>query len=100
MVLTLAAMSSLLQLMGRTEDATAVGAASAKATAETGLHIANLWSGPALPVPDLDSTDPVMRAAVERGRSWSREEALDRAIELADQVAGGSLTAAPAPPTA
>jgi predicted ATPase/class 3 adenylate cyclase len=99
MVLTVAAMASFLLLLGRDEDGFAVGAAADKAVAETGLHIANLWAGPALPMPDLASDDPALRAAVERGRSWTRDQALETAIRMADAIANGSAGRAGTPLT-
>jgi len=89
-VLTLSATSSLLLMTGRTIDAIEIGAAAARATAETGLHIANLWAGPGQPAPDLASLEPGHQEAAARGRAWTREEALDRAIELSDELAGGA----------
>jgi predicted ATPase/class 3 adenylate cyclase len=90
-VLTLSAVSSLLLMTGRTIEGVEVGAAGAKATAETGLHIANLWAGPNQAVPDLTSTDPEIQAAAARGRAWTREEALERAIAISDELAAGTL---------
>ena len=87
-VLTLSATASLLLMTGRTIDAIELGAAAARATAETGLHIANLWAGPSQPAPDLASTEPGHPEAAARGRAWTREEALDRAIALMDELAG------------
>jgi tetratricopeptide (TPR) repeat protein len=95
LVLTMAAMSSLLLIAGREEEAYALGAAAERATAETGLHIASLWPTPSLRVPDVAHADGRLRDAVERGRAWTREEALDAAITIADELAAAPPPGAP-----
>jgi tetratricopeptide (TPR) repeat protein len=85
--LTMAAMSSLLLAAQRMEDAYALGAAAERAVAETGLHIASLWPSPSLKVPDTAHAEGELREAVERGRGWTREEALEVAIAIADDLA-------------
>ena len=90
LVLTMAAMASLLLVAGRPEDAHAIGAAAERATAETGLHIASLWPTPSLPMPDPRTDDPGLRAAADRGRAWTREEALEHALAIAGELAARS----------
>ncbi len=85
--ISMSAMSSLLLLAGRPEDAFAVGAAAARAVAETGLHLASLWPTASLAVPDLDQATGALAEAAARGRSWSREHGLDETIRLADELA-------------
>lgn len=97
LVLTMAAMASLLLDAGRDEDAYALGAAAERATAETGLHLASLWPSQSVRVPDLEHAEGPLRAAADRGRAWTREEALDEAIVIADELAAGPPGA---PPTA
>jgi len=83
----MSAMSSLLLVAGRREDAFAVAAAAARATAETGLHIATLWPSASLTVPDVEHADGVLAEAAARGQAWSREQALDETIRIADELA-------------
>ena len=90
-VLLMSATASLLLLGGRVEDAYAVGAAARRAVAETGLHIATLWRTDDIPTTDPEPADPALRAAAAEGAWWSREEALDRAIALADELATGDI---------
>jgi non-specific serine/threonine protein kinase len=90
LVLAMSAMSSLLLLAGRLEDAYAVGAAAERAVAETGLHLASLWPTPKLPVIDLGTSDPALLAAARRGRAWTREVALEQALVIASELVGGS----------
>lgn len=85
--LSMSAMSGLLLAAGRTEDAFAVAAAAARAIAETGLHLANLWPTATLTVPDLGQATGALAEAAARGRAWSREEGLDRTIHMADDLA-------------
>ena len=98
--LTMSAMSGLLVLAGRPEDAFAVGAAAARAVAETGLHLASLWPTASLAVPDPDQATGALAEAAARGRAWSREHGLDETIRLADELAAtaarGSASAPPA----
>lgn len=89
LVLTMAAMSSLLLIAGRDEDAYMLGAAAERATAETGLHIASLWATPSMQVPDLAGATGPLRAAMDRGRALSREEALEQALAIAGVLAAG-----------
>jgi tetratricopeptide (TPR) repeat protein len=96
LVLTMAAMATMLLVAGREEDAYALGAAAERATAETGLHIASLWPTPSLRVPDTANAEGALRDAVERGRAWTREEALDAAISIADELAAAPRPDAPA----
>jgi predicted ATPase/class 3 adenylate cyclase len=89
-VLVMAALSSALLLAERPRDAYAVGAASRRAVAETGLHIATLWPSSDIPLVDPDTAVPELRTAAAEGAAWSREEAFERAIALADELAAGS----------
>jgi hypothetical protein len=79
-------MASTLLLAGRTVDAHAVRGAATRAMAETGLHLATLWPDD-FPAPDDHPADPELAAAVELGASWTREAAVDRALELAHELA-------------
>jgi hypothetical protein len=83
----MSAMSSLLLMAGRTEDAYAVAAAAARAVAETGLHLASLWPTGSLEVVDPEQATGALAEAAARGRAWSREEGLDETIRLADEIA-------------
>ena len=38
------------------------------------------------PFPDRDTTDPRLQAAAAVGRSWTRLEALDRSVALAEEI--------------
>jgi hypothetical protein len=93
--LTMAAMASLLLLAGHDEDAYTLGAAAERAVAETGLHIASLWPARSIRVPDTAAATGSLREAVERGRAWSREEALEAAIAIADDLAATLPRTAP-----
>jgi predicted ATPase/class 3 adenylate cyclase len=88
--IVLSALSSILLMAGRPADGYAVGAAARRSIAETGLHIASLWPTSDIPTPDPDPADPVLRAAARDGAGWSRDEAADRAIALADELAATS----------
>jgi hypothetical protein len=90
-VLLMSATASLLLLAGRMEDAYAVGSASRRAVAETGLHLATLWRTDDIPTTDPEPIEPALKAAATEGASWSREDALDRAIALADELAAGDI---------
>ena len=94
-VLLMSATASMALLSGRAEDGYAVDAAARRAIAETGLHIANLWPSADIPIPDPDTRDPALRAAAAEGESWSREEGLERAIALADELAAGRFEEPP-----
>ncbi len=86
--LSMSALASMLITAGRNEDAVAIGSAAERAITETGLHLAGLWPTASFRMPDTHPADPAGRAAAERGRSWTREQALDEAIRLCDEVAG------------
>ncbi|HEX5828657.1 MAG TPA: adenylate/guanylate cyclase domain-containing protein [Candidatus Limnocylindrales bacterium] len=98
--LLLSSVSTALLMTGRPLDAYAIGGAAARAVAESGTHLANLWPGAIFAVPDLDTTDPVLREAIARGRAWPRDEAVDRAVDLLDRVAAGTIEAEPGDPSA
>ena len=87
LVLVLAAISSMLLMAGRSEDGYAVGAAARRAVAETGIHIATLYPSGSVPIVDPDTTDPILRAAAERGAAWTRPEAVAVALRLAAELA-------------
>ena len=89
--LVLSAGSSALLMAGWTAEAYAMGGASRRAVAETGLHLAALWPDTIFPIPDFETTDATLRAAVAKGEGWSREESVERALTAIDVVAGGSL---------
>jgi predicted ATPase/class 3 adenylate cyclase len=91
MALVLAAGSSALLMAGWTAEAYAMGGASNRAVAETGLHLAALWPDTVFPIPDFETADPTLRAAIAKGDGWSREEAVERALTAIDMVAAGSL---------
>jgi predicted ATPase/class 3 adenylate cyclase len=87
-VLIMAALASLLLASGRIRDGYALGAAARRATSETGLHIASVWPTEDLRIPDPETADPDLRAAAAEGVAWSRDEAVERAIRLAGELAG------------
>jgi tetratricopeptide (TPR) repeat protein len=87
LVLTMSVMASLLILAGRLADAYAVGAAATRAASETGLHLAAVWSPGSLVVPDIERATGALGEAVALGRTWSREQALDVTIRMADELA-------------
>ncbi len=89
--LVLSAGSSALLMAGWTAEAYAMGGASRRAVAETGLHLAALWPDTIFPIPDFETTDPTLQAAIAKGEGWSREESIDRALTAIDVVASGSL---------
>ncbi len=89
--LLLAAMSSILLLAGRRADGHAIGGAARLAIAQTGLHLAALWPGETFPMPDYQSADPAAAEALAEGETWSREEAVARALAAADAIAAGTL---------
>ena len=45
-------------------------------------------------LPDPDTTDPVLRAALAEGASWSRDEAVERTIGLLESLARQAPTPA------
>ena len=94
--LTMSAMGSLLLRAGRTELAFAIGAAADRAVSETGLHLASLWPTESFPFPDLEHADGPLLDAANRGRAWTREQAVDEAIRLADELAASPDEAATA----
>jgi hypothetical protein len=89
--LVLSAGSSALLMAGWTAEAYAMGGASRRAVAETGLHLAALWPDTIFPIPDFATTDPTLQAAIAKGEGWSRDESVDRALTAIDVVASGSL---------
>ncbi len=78
--LVLSGLSSCLLMVGRAEDGYAVGGATRRLVAETGLHLATLWPTAEVPVADPETADPGLRAAWESGAGWSRDEAVERAL--------------------
>ena len=66
-----------------------VGGATRRLVSETGLHLATLWPADGIPIVDPDTPDGALRAALARGGAWSRDEAVERAIALAESIAGG-----------
>jgi predicted ATPase/class 3 adenylate cyclase len=86
----MAALPSLLLLAGRRLDAYRVAGGSRRAAAESGVHLAGLWPSTLFEMPDPETPDPVLAAALAEGASWSRDEAVARAIELADGLVGGT----------
>jgi len=42
----------------------------ASAVAETGLHLAALWPDTIFPIPDFETTDPTLEAAIAKGEGW------------------------------
>jgi tetratricopeptide (TPR) repeat protein len=89
--LVLSASSSAMLMAGWTAEGYALGGASHRAIAETGLHLAALWPDTIFPIPDLETADPTLRAAIAKGEGWSREESVERALTAIDMVAAGSL---------
>ncbi len=87
MVVIMAALSGVLTAAQRLPDAYRIAGAARRGVAETGLHLAGMWPADLFPAPDPDTADPGLRAALEEGASWSRDEAVDRAIALADELA-------------
>jgi len=92
-VLFMSGLSTALLIAGRSEDGYAVGAATRRIIAETGLHLASIWPSGQIPIADPDTADPVLRAAAATGAGWTRDEAVERAIALAADLAGGSSAA-------
>ena len=87
LVLVLSAASSTLLLVDRPVDGYEVGGAARRLVAETGLHLVNLWPSENIPIVDPDTADPELRAAISRGSAWSRDEAVERAIAYAAEIA-------------
>ncbi len=90
LVLVLAGVSTTLLLLHREVEAYEVGGAAKRLVAETGLHLAALWPADDIPMVDLDTSDAALRAALARGGSWSRDEAVERTIAFAESIADGS----------
>ncbi len=89
-VLVLSGLSTLLLIDHREADGYAVGGAAQRLVAETGLHLATLWPSSEVPMVDPETASPELQAAFERGRAWSREEAVERSLALVDALAGGT----------
>jgi len=83
----MAALPTLLLLAGRELDGYRVAGCSRRIAAESGIHLASLWPASLFRLPDPDTTDPVLAAALAEGDSWSRDEGVARVIELADSLA-------------
>jgi tetratricopeptide (TPR) repeat protein len=90
LALGLGASSVVLLATGRVPEAYQVGGGADRLISETGLRLALLGpSGDDVPAPDLATSDPSLRAAIDDGRSWSRAEAADRTIALLQAIADG-----------
>ena len=89
-VLVLSGVATLLLIDGRETDGYEVGGAAQRLIAETGLHLATLWPASEIPMVDPDTPSADLRAAFDRGRAWSREEAVERSLALVDALAEGS----------
>ena len=66
--LVLSAGSSALLMAGWTAEAYAMGGASRRAVAETGLHLAALWPDTIFPIPDFDDDGPDAPGGHREGR--------------------------------
>ena len=86
--LGLSALPSLLLIAGRTADAYRVAGAARRVIAESGVHLAALWPADLFLLPDPETADPDLRTALAEGAAWASEEAVARAIALADEAAG------------
>ena len=90
LVLVLSGIATLLLIDHRETDGYEVGGAARRLIAETGLHLATLWPSSEVPMVDPETASPDLQAAFERGRAWSREEAVERSLGLVDALAGRS----------
>ena len=89
MTLVISATSTILLMEGREADAYRLAGAERRLISETGLHLASRIPGTGIPSIDPDTTDPVLRQALAEGAAWTREEAVERALELEEAVARG-----------
>ncbi len=87
--LVISATSTILLMEGREADAYRLAGAERRLISETGLHLASRIPGTGIPSIDPDTTDPVLRQALAEGAAWTREEAVERALELEEAVARG-----------
>ena len=97
LVLVLSGIATLLLIDHRDADGYEVGGAAQRLIAETGLHLATLWPTDDIPTVDPETASEDLRAAFERGRAWSREEAVERSLVLIDALAEGPPEGPPAP---
>jgi len=91
LALVLAAVSTTLLLVHREIEGYEIGGATNRLVSETGLHLAVLWPADEIPIVDPETSDPDLRAALARGGAWSRDEAVERTIALAEGIAGRSV---------
>jgi predicted ATPase/class 3 adenylate cyclase len=87
LALVLSSISTLLLMHGRVVDAYDVGGATARIVAETGIHLASLWPAEEVAVIDPDTADPVLRDALAAGGARTRQEAVEHALVLTDEIA-------------
>ena len=87
--LVMAASTTLLLLAGRAMEAYETSGAVRRLVAETGIHLAGSPPVDGLPVTDLETSDPVDRAAIALGASRPREEAATRLLTVLDELAEG-----------
>jgi tetratricopeptide (TPR) repeat protein len=99
LALGMTAVASALLLAGEAIDAYRVKGAADRLIAETGVRLAQLGVTAEVPTPDASTSDPALIEALEEGRRWERSEAVDRAVALADAIAGGEIVVAVPPGT-
>ena len=95
--LVMSGLAVLLLITGREAEGYEVGGAARRLIAETGLHLATLWPASEIPTVDPETADEALRAAFERGRSLTREEAVERSLAVLDGLAAGSPEGSSAP---
>lgn len=95
MALLVSGISSFLLAAGDELSAYRVAGAGERIVSETGLRLAHLTPDAGMArFPDTATADPVLRAALDEGASWSRADAVDRTIALAEALAASGAVAA------
>jgi non-specific serine/threonine protein kinase len=87
LALVMVAISTSLILDGQVADGYRVGGASRRLISETGIHLATLWPSDEVPQIDIETADVTLRAALEEGASWTREEAVEQTQAFAERLA-------------
>ncbi len=93
--LVISATSTMLLMLGREADGYRLAGAERRLVAETGLHLASRVPIPGMPTVDPDTTDPELRAALEEGAAWTRDEAVEHTLALEEARGRGGADAVP-----
>jgi predicted ATPase/class 3 adenylate cyclase len=87
LTLTISAASTMLLMVGREVEGYRLAGAERRLVAETGLHLASRVPVPGTAMIDWDTTDPALRAALDEGAAWTRDEAVEHTLALTESVA-------------